>query len=193
MEMIALSGPDRDLDRRRFMVAALAAAPILLRPFNALAVLPVVQTEKRLRLFNPRTKELLERTFWADGAYIPDALSDIDHLMRDLHNGETHSMDTRLIELLHTIQDHLQLSAPLHVISGFRSRETNEHLRKQGWAAAKNSLHICGKAVDIRHPDLSTALLRKTAFKLKQGGIGYYPRLNFVHLDIGPLRYWRKG
>jgi uncharacterized protein YcbK (DUF882 family) len=80
----------------------------------------------------------------------------------------------------------------LHVISGFRSRETNERLRKKGWAAAKNSFHICGKAVDIRHAEVATSRLRRAAFNLKQGGVGYYPRLNFIHLDMGPVRYWRK-
>jgi uncharacterized protein YcbK (DUF882 family) len=182
-----------DLNRRRFITAALAAMPLLCRPASALAALSPVQGEKRLRLLNPKTEEVLETVFWADGDYVPEALKEIDHLMRDLRSGQCHHMDRRLIELLYRIQDRLELKTPLHVISGYRSRQTNEGLRKQGWAAAKNSYHIRGEAVDIRHGDVTAALLRKTAFNLKQGGVGYYPRLNFIHLDTGPVRFWRKG
>ncbi|MDJ0781489.1 MAG: DUF882 domain-containing protein [Desulfosarcinaceae bacterium] len=172
------------------MAAALPA--LLLSPRLALAYPIPRLPEKRLALFNPKAEELLETTFWVDGAYRPSALTKINHLMRDLRSGKSRSMDTRLIELLWAIQERLRLSEPIHIISGFRSRETNEHLRKQGWAAAKNSFHIHGKAVDIRLGGGATAKLRKAAYQLKQGGIGYYPRLNFVHLDMGPVRYWRK-
>jgi uncharacterized protein YcbK (DUF882 family) len=174
------------------MAAALSLLALHFSPSGALAALSPHTSEKRLRLFNPKTKTLLETTFWANGGYVPSALSDIDFFMRDLRSGKTRPMDTRLIELLYTIQEGLQLYEPFHVISGFRTRESNDRLRKQGWAAAKNSYHIQGKAVDIRLSNASAAVLRRAAFKLKQGGVGYYPRLNFVHLDMGPVRYWRK-
>ena len=195
MDMSTPSGPRQQINtgRRRFLATALAAAPLLYQPRKAIAAISDGLGEKHLRLFNPRTKELLETTFCSNGVYIPAALADISHLMRDLRNGETHTIDTKLIDLLHTIQEDLGLTSPFHVISAYRSQETNEHLRKQGWAAAKNSFHLHGQAVDIRHADVSTARLRKAAYQLKEGGVGYYPRLNFVHLDIGPVRFWRKG
>jgi uncharacterized protein YcbK (DUF882 family) len=180
------------LDRRRFITSVLSCASLLIAPTKAFSTLQLNPDERKLHLFNPKSKTRLETTFWADGAYIPSALEEIDFLMRDLRNGKIKPIDRRLIDLLYAIQTDLELSGPFHVISGFRSRETNERLRKQGWAAAKNSLHIRGKAVDIRHAEASTDQLRRVAFKLKQGGVGYYPRLNFIHVDIGPVRYWRK-
>jgi uncharacterized protein YcbK (DUF882 family) len=174
------------------MAAALSLFMLRFSPSRALAALPPHTGEKRLRLYNPNTKALLETTFWANGGFVPSALVDIDFFMRDQRSGKTRRMDTRLIELLHAIQEDLHLYKPFHVISGFRTRESNDRLRMQGWAAAKNSYHIQGKAVDIRLSDASAAVLRRAAYKLKQGGVGFYPRLNFVHLDMGPVRYWRK-
>jgi len=184
-------GP-RYLTRRRFLKVGLGLSAALLPPVNALANLQTGPAQRKLRLFNPKSKELLVTTYWTDGAYVPTALAEIDHLMRDMRSGTTTPMARELLDLLHAVQTKLRLREPFHVISAFRTRKSNEHLRKQGWAASKNSYHIHGKAVDIRHPEVATADLRKSAFALKQGGVGYYPRLNFVHLDIGPVRYWRK-
>lgn len=180
------------VSRRRFLTSALAFAALTMRPLAATASMPARGEEKRLRLFNPKTKEMLETAFCDKGNYVPEALADIDYLMRDLRSGEVKAIDTRLVDLLFDIQSHLQFDEPFHIISGFRSRATNEQLRKQGWAAAKNSYHLHGQAADIRLSETSTAALRRTAFKMNQGGVGYYPRLNFVHLDMGPIRYWRK-
>lgn len=180
------------VSRRRFLTSALAFAALTMRPLAATAALPASGEEKRLRLFNPKTKEVLETTFCHQGNYVPEALADIDYLMRDWREKEIKTIDTRLVDLLFDIQSNLQLDEPFHVISGYRSRATNERLRKQGWAAAKNSYHLLGQAVDIRLAATSTAALRRAASKMNQGGVGYYPRLNFVHLDIGPVRYWRK-
>ena len=180
------------VSRRRFLTSALAFTALTMRPFKAMASMTTGEEEKRLRLFNPRTKEVLETTFCDQDGYAPRALADIDYLMRDLRSEEIKSIDTRLVDLLYDIQTRLQLEEPIHIISGYRSPATNERLRKQGWAASRNSYHLHGKAVDIRHPKTSTAGLRRAAFELKQGGVGYYPRLNFVHLDMGPLRFWRK-
>lgn len=180
------------MNRRGFMAAALSLFTLRFSPSRALAALPPHTSEKKLRLFNPTTKALLETTFWANGGFVRSALADIDFFMRDLRSGKTKQMDTRLIELLYAIQEDLHLGEPFHVISGFRTRESNDRLRKQGWAAARNSYHIQGKAADIRLSNASAAVLRKAAYRLKQGGVGFYPRLNFVHLDMGPVRYWRK-
>lgn len=180
------------LTRRRFLTVGLGISAAFVSPVGALASHRTEPAKRKLRLFNPRSKELLETTYWADGAYLPTALVEIDHLMRDMRSGKTTPMARGLLDLLHSVQTKLELRAPFHVISAFRTRSSNECLRKQGWAASKNSYHITGKAVDIRHPEMATAGLRKAAFELKQGGVGYYPRLNFVHLDIGPVRYWRR-
>jgi len=174
------------------MRSLISSALFILKPAFTIASLQPSPAEKRIALFNPKTEEHLETIFWANGDYLEDSLSDIDYMMRDLRNDEIKPIKIELIELLFDIQDNLKLCEPFHVISGFRSLETNNRLRKQGWAAAKNSYHIQGKAVDIRLSNVSTASLRRAAYKLKGGGVGYYPRLNFVHIDTGPSRYWTK-
>lgn len=180
------------VSRRQFLTSALAFAALTIRPSVAMATPPPEEEDKCLRLYNPKTKELLETTFCAQGCYVPAALADIDYLMRDQRNGEIKAIDPCLVDLLFELQTRLQLHEPFHIISGYRSRATNERLRKQGWAAAKNSYHIHGQAVDVRLAKVSTNSLRRAAFKMNHGGVGYYPRLNFVHLDMGPVRYWRK-
>lgn len=193
--MIATPPPPlgRNLSRRRFIASALAFGGALLLPPRMVNAAPLApMTVKRLRLFNPKTKELLETTYWVNGEYVPAALAEIAYVMRDLRCETVGTIDTGLIDLLYNVQACLNLHDPIQVISGFRTRQTNERLRKQGWAAAKNSYHLQGQAVDIRLTERSTAAARRAAFKLSQGGVGYYPRLNFVHLDMGPVRYWRK-
>jgi uncharacterized protein YcbK (DUF882 family) len=84
----------------------------------------------------------------------------------------------------------LEAPEPFHVISGYRSPETNALLRKRNRGVAKNSLHVVGKAIDIRLPGVPLSVLRRVAVKLRGGGVGYYPRSNFIHVDIGRVRYW---
>ena len=147
---------------------------------------------KVLRFFHPDTKEYLTTTYWMNGNYVNSSLSDIDYIMRDHHTGETRQIDTKLLDLLHKICLEIGTNEPFHILSGYRCQETNEFLRKQGWAVADQSLHEKGKAVDIRFPKSKISSLRRAAYRLKMGGVGYYPELNFVHVDVGPIRYWRK-
>ena len=111
--------------------------------------------------------------------------------MRDFRKPDTKPIDTNLLDLLSAISMRLNPEKPFHVISGYRSPETNAKLRKRGTGAAKNSYHTQGKAVDIRLPGCRTSVLRRTAYKLKKGGVGYYPHRGFVHIDVGPIRYWK--
>jgi uncharacterized protein YcbK (DUF882 family) len=147
---------------------------------------------KLLRFFHPKTKEKLTTTFWMNGVYVGSSLSDIAYIMRDHHTGKTRQIDTKLLDLLHKICLEIGTNEPFHILSGYRSQETNAFLRKQGWAVAGQSLHEKGKAVDIRLPKSKISSLRRAAYRLKMGGVGYYPELNFVHVDVGPIRYWRK-
>ena len=148
--------------------------------------------ERCLTLYHPKTKERFEGAYWINGNYTESALSEINFIMRDLRTDEIKPIDTRLLDLLFRIHGDLGSIEPFHIMSGYRSPDTNELLRKKGWAVSKQSLHEKGKAVDIRLPKTKTSLLRRAVYQLKSGGVGYYPKLKFVHVDIGSIRYWTR-
>ena len=148
--------------------------------------------ERSLSLFNPRTKESFEGIYYSNGEYVPNALKIINHIMRDTRTGDIKIIDKSLLDLISAISLKLKPKEPFHVISGYRTPKTNNLLRKRGKGAAKNSYHLKGQAVDIRLPGHKTSALRKAAYELKSGGVGYYPKSRFVHIDIGPVRYWRR-
>ena len=155
------------------------------------AIDELATTERTLSLYNPHTKDSFNGVYWRKGQYDRNALKTINHIMRDFRLNDVKQIDTRLLDLLAEISLKLKPKRPFHVISGYRSPETNAKLRKRGKGAAKNSYHIQGKAVDIRLPGYRTSVLRRTAFKLRKGGVGYYPHQRFVHIDVGPIRYWK--
>jgi uncharacterized protein YcbK (DUF882 family) len=177
--------------RRLFIKMTIFSGLTAFLPFRALASIPDISPQERtLWLYNPVAEETLTATYWFNGHYVPDALEKIDYLMRDHRTGEVKSIDLGLINLLHTIKLRIGLDEPFHVVSGYRCRKSNELLRKRGRNAARNSYHLKGQAADIRLPDGHLASLRKVATVIKGGGVGYYPRDNFVHVDVGPIRYW---
>ena len=177
--------------RRRFIKMTIFSGLTAFVPFRALAAIPDFTPQDRsLSLYNPVTEETLTTTYWFNGQYVPEALEKIDYIMRDHRTGEMKSIDLGLINLLHTIKIQIELDEPFHIVSGYRCRKSNELLRKSGRNAARNSYHLKGQAADIRLPDGHLASLLKVATVIKGGGVGYYPRDNFVHIDVGPVRYW---
>lgn len=177
--------------RRRFIKMAIFSGLTAFVPLHALAAIPDFTPEDRsLNLYNPVTEETLTTTYWFNGQYVPEALEKIDYIMRDHRTDEVKSIDLGLINLLHTIKIQIELDEPFHIVSGYRCRKSNELLRKSGRNAARNSYHLKGQAADIRLPDGHLASLLKVATVIKGGGVGYYPRDNFVHVDVGPVRYW---
>jgi uncharacterized protein YcbK (DUF882 family) len=178
------------LSRRGFLqVSASAAAALLVNPVQA-----ATRSHGRrvLSLHNLHTGESLARTYWVDGEYQAEAVHEISHLLRDFRTGQTHPIDPGLFDVLHRLQERVGSRKPFQVISGYRSPKTNAMLR--GTSAhsgvAKKSLHMQGKAIDIRLPGQDLAKLRQAAISLKAGGVGYYPKSNFLHLDIGRVRHW---
>lgn len=145
---------------------------------------------RSLGFVSTHTGERLRATYWADGRYEPEALREIDHVLRDHRTGDAKEMDVALLELLHELQGHLGVDEPFHVISGYRSAATNALLAAESNGVAKNSLHLAGRAIDIRLPGVPLAHLRAAALSLRQGGVGYYPSLDFVHVDTGRIRFW---
>ena len=147
--------------------------------------------ERKICLSNLHTKEQQETVYWRNGEYIKDALRELDYMFRDHYNGSVMKMDRRLLNFLYEIQQKVGTDEPFHLISGYRSKRTNARLRENNKGVAKRSLHIYGKAADIRLPAVGIEKLRRAAYELQNGGVGYYPKSNFVHIDVGRVRFWR--
>lgn len=176
------------LMRRRFLKLCLgAAAGFVLSPGLALASVPV----RNISLVAAHTDESLNLVYWEDGEYIPDAMAEINRLLRDHRSGDIHPIDPVAIDLLYLLAVTLDHSAPFHVISGYRSPTTNAKLREVSKGVARHSLHLEGRAIDIRVPGVELGQLHEAALGLQAGGVGYYPRSKFVHIDTGPVRTWR--
>jgi uncharacterized protein YcbK (DUF882 family) len=168
-------------------VASASAAGTLAQPATATGSRAV----KRLALRNLHTPESLDIEFFRDGAYVPDALAAIQVLLRDYRNGEQHPIDPPLLDYLHDVAQRLGVDPVFHVISGYRSPQTNALLRERSSGVARHSLHLEGRAIDVRLAGIDCAELANRALGLSRGGVGYYRKSDFVHLDTGALRTWR--
>lgn len=178
------------MQRRAFLKSSLLlAAPTLSIPALAKTAQPATG-ERVLRLYNTHTGEKLKSTFWAEGEFIPDAMKDINKVLRDHRNNKVAHMDPELLLLLTQLNDRLDNNRELHIISGYRSPESNAKLHAASGGVAKRSLHMDAKAIDIRLPGKDLKMLHKAAMSLKGGGVGYYASSQFVHMDTGRVRYW---
>jgi uncharacterized protein YcbK (DUF882 family) len=177
--------------RRFFLKWSLMTMAAVQFPLDVLANIPEFRSaERSLYLYNIHTGEHFREIYWADGEYLTESLDTANKFMRDYRTGDIKPIDIAVLNLIHTIQSTLDVKGPLQVISGYRSKKTNNLLIRKGRSVARNSYHLKGKAVDIYHPCVSLRQLRRIAIKLKGGGVGYYPRNHFVHVDTGPIRYW---
>ncbi len=147
---------------------------------------------RTIALYNIHSKETLSILYKKDGQYVPAALEKINWIMRDWRKDETTKMDPALIDLLFEIHSELGSKEPIHIISAFRSRGTNEMLRKTVGGQASESRHIVGQAADVHFPDVPLKNLRYSALIREKGGVGYYPTsaLPFVHVDTDRVRHW---
>ena len=177
--------------RRDFLKLGFIATGAFLTPFPAQAAFDSrSQKHKALAFYNTHTDERLHVNFLRNGEYDSGALKKINYILRDHRSDEIKSIDVQLLELLHSISKKTNSQAPFHVISGYRSPATNKSLRKKSRGVASKSMHMLGQAIDIRIPGFSTRQLRNVARRMKGGGVGYYPKSDFVHVDIGRVRYW---
>jgi len=141
-------------------------------------------------LLNLHTNERVQSTYWADGDYLADGLAAINTVLRDHRTGETHPIDPHLLNMLHLLHLKMDSRREFHVISGYRSPQTNAQLNSKSSGVAKRSLHMQGMAIDIRLPGNALADLRNAALSLQTGGVGYYPGSDFIHIDTGHVRQW---
>jgi len=161
---------------------------MLLAP--AVLAKPASPAERVLRLQNLHTGESLKATYWAEGRYIAEELAALNRVLRDHRSNETYSMDQRLFDMLYVLQQQVSSNGSYHVISGYRSPKTNAMLNSNSSGVAKRSLHMQGRAIDIRLPGVELKHLRQAALDLKSGGVGYYPKSGFIHVDTGRTRFW---
>lgn len=181
----------RFLSRRDFIKMGAAAAATAMVPVEALCALrPNVQALKSLKFYNLHTHERLTVCYCRNGKYDRSALKKINYILRDHRSGDIKPIDKRLLDLLHSLAEQLKTEKPFHIISGYRSPATNTKLRNRSRGVASKSLHMVGEAIDIRIPDVSTRNLRDAAVKIEGGGVGYYHKADFVHVDVGKVRYW---
>jgi uncharacterized protein YcbK (DUF882 family) len=184
------------LSRRNFLgIGAVAAAGALLPSRVAAATAAAVSTapDRTLSFVHTHTSERLTTPYCCNGEYVAKELTGINHLLRDFRVNEIKPIDPELLDLLYELNNRLGTDQPFHVISGYRSPQTNAMLHERGGShsgVATHSLHMEGKAIDIRVPGIKLAHLRDTAKALRIGGVGYYPAPDFVHVDTGRVRYW---
>lgn len=178
------------LSRRDFLTSLTGVAVAMSTPGAAIASATLPARDRELSFYNTHTGEKLAATFWSEGKYLDDGIEAISWLLRDHRAGVAGPMDPKLLDLLHQLQTSVDHKGQFHVISGYRSPKTNEMLAKRSSSVAKRSYHMQGKAIDVRLPGFDTRQLRKAALNLKAGGVGYYAKSDFVHLDVGRVRYW---
>lgn len=143
-----------------------------------------------LAFYNLHTGESLKTDYWVEGAYLPDAMADINHILRDYRNDQELPIEPSLLDLLHGLRNTLDTTRPIQIISGYRSPATNALLATHSEGVAKGSLHMQAKAIDLHVEGVALDDLRRAAIALNGGGVGYYPKSNFVHVDVGRVRTW---
>jgi uncharacterized protein YcbK (DUF882 family) len=145
---------------------------------------------RALSFYNLHTGETLNTVYFENGEYVPGALREVNYFFRDFRVNEVKAIDPRLLDLLHRIHRALDTSQPFNLISGYRSPVTNAWLASQSEGVSRYSLHMDGMASDINVRGRSLALLQTIALAMRGGGVGYYPRSDFVHVDTGRIRHW---
>lgn len=176
------------LRRRQFLAGSLGAMASFSTLGRVAAATPA--PAHTLSFFHIHTGEKLRITYRENGALVPGALAEINHYLRDFRTEQSHEIDVGLLDTLDTLFTTFDRRGNFEVISGYRSPRTNEALRHVTSGVAEKSLHIQGRAIDVRLTSAKTSDLRAAAIEMRRGGVGYYPESNFVHVDTGAFRTW---
>jgi len=186
-----MTEPFSFLSRRRFLALGfMATAGLSFAPTVTLARPLSAPKMKELSFRNLHTDEKLRVTFWKNGAFDRASMGKINHILRDFRTGDVYPISANLIDLLYDLRMKLRTDAPIEIISGYRSPSTNAMLAGQSDGVARQSYHTKGLATDIRIGGVSLRRLQTTALFMGRGGVGFYPRSDFVHVDVGPVRRW---
>ena len=187
------------MNRRNFLQTAGSAAfnAAIFGGVGAGIILPANATQaepravaRQLAFVNTHTGDTFSDAYWENGAYVPDAMAAINNVMRDHRSGEVHAIDPRLLDQLHNLNALVEASAPFQIISGYRSPATNAALHEGSSGVATRSLHMDGRAIDIRIRGVDLPRLRDAALGMSAGGVGYYEASDFIHIDTGRVRRW---
>ena len=173
--------------RRQFLRRAGAIAFTLL---PAAAVWAKSAATRSISLVHTHTGEQLTSVYFRDGEYVPAELERLNRLLRDFRTGDVHPIDPAVLDILVDLRLLADREEAFEVICGYRSPQTNAMLRSRSSGVAEHSLHLEGRALDVRLPGVSTARLRDLAMGMSRGGVGYYASSDFVHLDNGRIRHW---
>ncbi len=180
------------LSKPRLFLACLSASiAVAFVPLRVATPTSPAGRELRLRFYHTHTGKRLDIVYRRGDTYLPESLSRLDEYLGDHRTGEVHHYDPRVFDLLHDLSDKLgHPEGEIDVICGYRSGKSNEFLHAHGHGVAVHSLHMEALAIDIRMPGVKTSDLRDAALALHRGGVGYYPKSDFVHVDIGRVRHW---
>jgi uncharacterized protein YcbK (DUF882 family) len=176
--------------------AALVASTLLIKPaaVTKAAEPSATAQQYRLRMFHTHTGESIDVVYRKGETYLPGAIDQLDHFLRDHRTGDVHAYNPHLFDLLVALEKQIgRPGAVIDVICGYRTPWSNAFLRQHSAGVALHSLHMEAEAIDIRIPGISTLALRNAALALHLGGVGYYPVSNFVHVDVGRVRQWSLG
>ena len=187
MTSIITKGMTRRGVLRAFAATAVVAAPTYA---NAFGFLRGAGDIRRIKMYSGRTGERIDTIYWIEGDYIPEALAEVNHFMRDWRTGGTINIDTRTLDIMAASHNMLETHAPYVMLSGYRSPQTNGMLRNRSSGVARNSLHMKGQAADLRLENRTVGQIASAALACSAGGVGKYSRSNFVHMDCGPVRVW---
>ena len=168
------------------LLAGLALLILLALPVCAVAD----SGERILSFYNTHTHERLTVIYKNGNRYNPEALKKISYILRDHRSGDIYPMDPKLMDFLYDLLTKVDNHGEVHMISGYRSPKTNAKLHQKSKGVARGSMHLKGKALDIRLPGTDTAVLRDTARAMKRGGVGYYRKSDFIQIDTGRVRNW---
>lgn len=186
----------KNISRREVMKAgltSLVAAPIfgaMSAPVSAARFAMPDEGAFNIAFYNVHTGESFNGVYRVGSKYMPDAFEKINHVLRDFRTNEVFPIDPRTIDILYTLHNRSGVNSTLEILSGYRCPRTNEMLRRTSTGVARNSFHLTGQAIDIRLPGYSTYKLHKIAQNIRAGGVGYYRKSNFVHVDTGKVRFW---
>ncbi|GAA6192460.1 Tat pathway signal protein [Phaeobacter gallaeciensis] len=177
---------------RRALLGAFAATAVIAAPTysNAAGFLRGGGDIRRIRMYSGRTGERIDMVYWIDGKYIKDAVKEVNHFMRDWRTDQVKGIDLRTIDIMAASHNLMDISEPYMMLSGYRSPKTNAMLRRRSRGVAKNSLHMQGKAADLRLSSRSVSQIARAASSCRAGGVGRYSSSNFVHMDCGEVRNW---
>jgi len=188
----------RSLSKRQFITSSstallMASAGMVFGSSSSIAapsILSGAGNFRQLRLKNVRTGENANTVYWIDGNYIPEALDELNYILRDWRASEIMPIDTRVLDIVSGVHKMLDTSEPFEIVSGYRSPTTNKKLRKNGRGVATKSYHLRGMAMDVKISSRSVGAVCNAAKAIAQGGVGRYSRTGFVHMDCGPVRNW---